>query len=422
MALVQPTNLFPSSFRGSGGDVIDASVSNTFSMQLNGSSPCVAYALKIMQNDAESTAVYTINKTSLATPIYPRDHTNTPQRLEIVIPSTSGMTNGYANGYKWNASLYWDNSNYIKSADTFFKTEATPYFTVVDPPSTVTSKSVTLTATYTQANGVPLEWYRWTISDANGNIVADTGEVYSEDIQITVDGLLSGETFSYVVEGQTQSGVPVEGVSDGQGNYSNKGTFTVTYVAPIVSGGVAAKCSPRTGSINVSFPSVRIIEGTGTGSYSYASDLPVSGETSIVLPASAVITFDTVNGEPMNFNDDVTHIYSGQVNGVGGNFPLYIFTEDIDGETVIGELKIGISPQYDTVSYRYNGRIIFTKTFSIELDSCWIVAIMRHDSIVFTLWQYDGGTFPSTSLYPSNVLYPTDDARWVEVGRYSRGV
>lgn len=405
MALVQPTNLFPSSFRGSGGDVIDASVSNTFSMQLNGSSPCVAYALKIMQNDAESTAVYTINKTSLATPIYPRDHTNTPQRLEIVIPSTSGMTNGYANGYKWNVSLYWDNSNYIKSADTFFKTEATPYFTVVDPPSTVTSKSVTLTATYTQANGVPLEWYRWTISDANGNIVADTGEVYSEDIQIEVDGLLNDETFSYAISGQTQSGVTIA---------DSTGTFDVSYEAPAVQGDASFSCNPRTGALTVSFPTIRVITGQASGSYSFVTDTPIADNTSISIPSSKDVTFSTVNGATMSLPSDATHVWSGVPTG---NTTLYQFTESTESGTKTGTLSKNSA---GFITYAYNGQTVVS--FSTEdQDINWIVAIMYKNTVTIQTWLYDT-IYPSNTLYPSETLLPGVGAGWRPISRYTENL
>jgi len=213
MALVQPTNLFPSSFRGSGGDVIDASVSNTFSLQLNGSSACTGYNLSIMQNDAASTSVYTTGNVTLATPIYPRDYNNDPQRLEVTIPSSSGMVNGYANGYKWNITLYWNSgANSIITQDTVFLAQASPYFQITNDPFTLDTKQLSLNATYTQTDDVPLEWYRWVLLDSNGNVVADTGEIYSEDIQFHVDGLLDGETFTYIITGQTQSGVPVGGI------------------------------------------------------------------------------------------------------------------------------------------------------------------------------------------------------------------
>lgn len=408
MALVQPTNLFPSSFRGGGGDVIDASVANTFSLQLNGSSPCVAYQIIIMRNDVSSTTIYAPAKVILDTPIYPRDHLNEPQRLEIPVPTVSGLANGYANGYKWRVLLWWDSTNYLTSADTFFKCEATPYFTVVNPPSTVTAKSVTLTATYTQADGVPLEWYRWTMEDSRGNVVADTGEIFSEDIQITVDGLLNGESFTYKVVGQTQSGVDVGGAPSASG--SNEGSFDVEYSSPVVQGEASLNCDPKTGSIMVSFPRIRIITGTGTGTISYVTDTPVEGETSLSASQNASVVFNTVNGESMSFPPDATHVWSGYSDS---SATLYSFTEATASGTKRGVLS-RTSSGY--ITYSYNGQTVLS--ILTGSNTSWIVAIMYKDTITMQLWEYSS-LFPSPTLYPSNSILPDSGSGWRRLGRYT---
>lgn len=410
MALVQPTNLFPSSFRGSGGDVIDASVENTFSLQLNGSSPCVAYSMKIMQNDTASTVVYTKAKTALATPIYPRNYLNEPQRLSITVPSNSGMTNGYANGYKWEVTLYWSNSDSITSADTFFLAQATPYFTIADPPTTVVTKSVTLTATYTQADGIPLEWYRWVLVDSNDNIIADTGEIYSEDIQFTVDGLLDGETFTYTLTGQTQSGVTVGGTTEGD--------FTVSYDSPIVESAVAAHCNPRTGAIALSFTGINVIQGTSTGTVAYVGDTPIDGDTSLRIASGGSVTFDEVNGAPMALSADATHIWSGRPDA--GTATLYTFTESTsDSGTVTGILSVSNG----VLIYRYGDAIVLSDYIgtSESLSSKWFIAIMKGIDIVVQVWNYSS-LYPSETLYPSGTLYPGAGAGWQEYGRYSNSI
>lgn len=435
MALVQPTNLFPSSFRGGGGDVIDASVANTFSLQLNGSSACVAYSLEIMQNNAASTTVYSTSRETISPPIYPRNHLNETQRLEIVVPSSSGMVNGYANGYKWKVTLWWDSTHYVESADTFFKCEATPYFTVVNPPSTVSTKSVTLTATYTQADGVPLEWYRWTMEDSRGNIVADTGEVFSEDIQITVDGLLNGESFTYLVVGQTQSGVEVGGVDDGEGHYSNTGEFSVAYDAPSVQGAVSTSCDSKTGAIHVSLPEIRVIVGQ-TGSPTYIADTPIQGETSIQAAFLRPVTFNTVNGEPMSFPDDATHIWSGIVRTYGDttNYKLYQFTEnnnnaEVKGELVFWHTRSGTPSVTDMyLSYTYNGQEVFKKNLGTAVDDhfyywdatkVWMVAVMHKYDFIVEFWSLDDGLTPSLGLVPRDNLYPSGGTTWASLGRYT---
>lgn len=404
MALTQPTNLFPSSFRGSGGDVIDASVNNTFSLQINGTSACVAYSAVIMQNDTASTVVYTIAKTTLATPIYPRNYKNEPQRLEFTVPSTSGMTNGYANGYKWNVTLYWNSTDSITSADTVFLTQAAPYFTVGTVPATVTTKAITLTATYTQADGVPLEWYQWTLEDARGTLIADMGKIYSNDIRFDLDGLISGEVFTYTLTGETQSGVTVP---------TETGTFTVSYNEPAVEGVVTTSCNKRTGSVTVAFPLLRVITGTAlNGNYRYITDEPVNDETCIEIDSGNKITFDTVNSVPMDFDDDATHIYSGRPTG---NATLYEYTEiDADSNTTKGLLTYNGS----NLVYTYGGTVILTIPVS-DFFVRWAIAIMHKDTAIIQIWVLDDALFPAQNLYPSETLYPNGGTNWAVEGRYT---
>ena len=405
MALVQPTNLFPSSFRGSGGDVIDASQSNVFSLQLNGTSACVAYALTIMQNDTSSTVVYTVNKTTLTTPIYPRNYQNIPQRLEITIPSTSGMTNGYENGYKWNVTLYWGGATddeSITSADTFFVAQANPSFTVTDPPTTLTTKTLSLAATYTQSDGIPLEWYRWVLTDSSGNTIEDTGEVYSEDIQFIVDGLLSGNTYTYSLTGQTQSGVTVPTVT---------ASFNVEYEQSIVSGVILTSCNNKTGSIAVSYPQLRVILGTASSEdYEYVQKTPIDSETSIAIGDGTQILFNTVNSEPMNFDDDATHIWSGRPTGESSI--LYTFTESIEGGEVVGELSIN----NNAITYYYNGVLVLSAERT-NYDIRWVIVIMHKDYAIFQFWIRDNILYPDTDLYPSLSLYPSGGVGWSDDGR-----
>lgn len=409
MALVQPTNLFPSSFRGSGGDVIDASQNNTFSLQINGTSACVAYALEIMQNDTSSTSVYSINKTTLTNPIYPRNYKNEPQRLEITIPSTSGMTNGYANGYKWNVTLYWGGATddeSITSADTFFVAQANPYFTVTDPPTTLTEKQLSLAATYTQSDGVPLEWYRWVLTDADGNTIEDTGEIYSEDIQFNVDGLLNGNTYTYTLTGQTQSGVTVPTIT---------GSFDVEYTAPAVSGSVTTSCNNKTGAITVSYPSVYIITGKGTGSYDYQSNQPISGDTSIELGEGATIVFDEINDKQMTVEGPTTHVWSGRPLAQG---ILYEFVETYENQsTIIGQLVY--SNGY--LQYWYDGVKIF-EIYRLGFAERWAIVVMYQNTVAIQLWRRSNTLYPNTTLYPSTTLYPFIGNEWANDGRfYGRG-
>ena len=70
MALFQPTNVYPSTLSGEGAGTVDATQALTVSWQVNGNSPMVAYQIKIMQNDTDSTLKFDSGKTTLATPFF----------------------------------------------------------------------------------------------------------------------------------------------------------------------------------------------------------------------------------------------------------------------------------------------------------------------------------------------------------------
>lgn len=335
MALYQPTNLIPSSFRGEGGDVIDASKQNTFSLQLNGNSACVAYQLIIMQNDTDSTIVYNTNKVTLATPVYPRDYENNVQRLSITVPATSGMTNGYSNGYKWSIILWADADTSITSNDTFFWAKADPYFTVDTPAGTITEKNVTITATYTQANGAPLEWFEWVLTDVNGNVVKDTGKVYSQEVKFTFDGLLDDTVYDYSLSGETDDGVTVPTVT---------GTFYVSYSASSVTGTVTTTCDKTTGAITVSWDTSSIAVGftitkwfvyrleTGTSALVHITDMlaAYTSFTDYLVKNGATYTYyifptnETIYGTPLVSDTVGSHCW---------NWVLFVAQQELDDTT-----------------------------------------------------------------------------------------
>lgn len=335
MALYQPTNLIPSSFRGEGGDVIDASKTNTFSLQLNGNSPCIAYQLIIMQNDTDSTIVYDSGKYTLASPLYPRDYENNVQRLSISVPSNSGMTNGYSNGYKWVIILWADEDTTITSNDTFFWAKADPTFTVSTLPGTISEKSVTITATYTQVNGAPLEWFEWVLTDTDGNVVKDTGKVYSQEVKFVFDGLLNDTTYDYSLMGETDDGVTVPTVT---------GSFYVSYEASSVEGTVSASCDKDTGAITISWDVSSVEVGftitkwfvyrleTGTNALVHITDMLVSSTsfTDYLVKNNATYTYYIFPTDEVTYG---TPLVSSRVGSTCWNWVLFVAQEETDDVT-----------------------------------------------------------------------------------------
>ena len=111
--LYKPSNMLPSSFGGLGSEVIDASVTNDFSMTINGNAFVDAYQLKIYENTETSTLVYDTGVVELTTPFAPTLPSGRKQTFTVTVPTNNpsdtphtNMVNDYANAYKWTISLW----------------------------------------------------------------------------------------------------------------------------------------------------------------------------------------------------------------------------------------------------------------------------------------------------------------------------
>ena len=122
MALQMATNITPDSLSGIGGAVFDANEGLTVSWQVNGVSPMLAYQIVIMENDTESTQLYTTGKITLDSPFYGVKYNGdveyfTAQKIASTALSGAGIANG--NSYKMLITQWWgatDNESVTQSS------------------------------------------------------------------------------------------------------------------------------------------------------------------------------------------------------------------------------------------------------------------------------------------------------------------
>lgn len=174
----------------------------------------VAYQYTIMQNDTESTQVYTTGKVTLPQPFYGKNYNGETQFFSFTIPSSSlsSMTNGYENGYKATITQWWsDTDSVTQPSASYFITRSAPSITISAIPSPLAAKVYTFSASYSQAQGDTLDWFRWVLTDSAGNVLNDTQEIYgTEDIQMDYDGFFSGQSYTVQCFIQTESGVQAQ--------------------------------------------------------------------------------------------------------------------------------------------------------------------------------------------------------------------
>lgn len=382
MPLNQPTNITPSSFAGVGGGVVDVTQPLTVSWQVNGSSALTYYQIQIFQNTETATQVYDSGQTAVNPPFFGTSSKGDVQFYSVTIPASSltGMTNGYANGYKMLITQWWNGGSLAQISPSFFWTRSTPTVSIQTFSNPVESRMATFTATYTQAQGDTLDWFRWqlAVQGNESNPIQDSGNIYgTEDIQVTYDGLFVGTTYVVRCMIQTETGMQAD---------TGWQEFTVQYDVADFTGYVEA-CPGLVDGVLVRWSRVSYIPGTANGSYSVGNGV-------LDLPAGSSVTWDEKNNAPMDFATPWSIAWSS----------YYPYTGTAPALGISGSILVNVLPTGVTIM---NGD---TLVGSVDLPALYSdvplrIVITPRELHVYSV-TYEGGLYPSDTLYPSDDLFP----------------
>ena len=191
------------------------------------------------------------------------------QTLSVTVPAGS-VSNGLE--LKWTMQ-YWNGAETVISTEIFFTSASTATFTL-DVPALVTEQSITVTGTYTQAEGVPLKTWYYEFYDSAGSLIVRTPTSTSGFIQYVFDGLLSGT--SYQIKGflETRDNVVVE---------STTYNFDVLYDIPEIEAEATAQFLEDKVAINIDFGGATEVLGAVTGTSSYVDDFIYIGNKGLDL-------------------------------------------------------------------------------------------------------------------------------------------
>lgn len=313
MALYQPSNITPSTFAGIGGSVVDVNDYVVVSWQVNGTSGMIGFDFDIYENTPESALVkhkeYTRMGPGLGGPFYGTDARGNVKMyvLDDTTPETWaswGLTNG--NSYKLKITQKWKNDPYdtdepvksvVQNSESVFITRAAPSLSVSPASGTLTSVSQTFTGVYSQEQGDTVSWVRWVLSNATGDVLDDTGTVYTGVLSYSYDGFFSGETYTLACTVQTSSGAEVTVTNN----------YAVSYDMAEQAGGISLSCNPDD-SVTVSWSAGADIPGTPS-----AEDYGTISSGVLHLAAERSITWDTVNGEDMAFSSPYCFAWRGRI-------------------------------------------------------------------------------------------------------------
>lgn len=307
MAIYQPTNITPSTFLGTSAGVIDADDNVSISWQVNGTSALMAFGIDIYENATASALVHHFGYSLVNNPFYGTDEKGNP-RFYVYEPGSTWATNGLSNGntYKLKITQIWKNNpgdseemqkQTYQNSDVIFVTRAKPSVSVSPGSGTLSSVSQTFTGAYTQAQNDALTWVRWVLSDSEGNVLDDTGTIYTGVLSYTYDGFFSGQTYSLKCTVQTSSGAAV----------SVTNNYAVSYETAEQAGGISLSCNPDD-SVTLSWAAGADIPGTPS-----AGDYGTLSGGVLHLAAQRSITWSTVNGAAMAFSSPYCFAWRGRI-------------------------------------------------------------------------------------------------------------
>ena len=302
MALYQPSNITPSTFAGIGAGVIDAADNISISWQVNGTSAMTGYTITIYRNTTASTQVAEFQSGSGFQPFHGTDAQGNPVFF-VYEPGLTWASQGLSNGnsYKMKITQNWADGSTTKSvvqtSESVFITRAAPSLSVSPGSGTLSSVAQTFTASYSQAQGDAVSWVRWVLSDASGNVLDDTGTVYTGVLSYSYDGFFTGQTYSLKCTVQTSSGAEVSVVTE----------YAVSYETAEQAGGISLSCNPDD-SVTLSWAAGADIPGVPSAE-DYGS---LSGGV-LHLSAERSIEWNTVNGQPMAFSSPYCFAWRGRI-------------------------------------------------------------------------------------------------------------
>lgn len=213
--LNQPSNISPDEINGSG--TVDLTQGVTISWHVSGDSPLYAYRIVFYQNNAASTQIAATNKVTLANPFWGVNYKGETQFYSVTLDaaffSAAGMTNG--NEYKFLITQWYGPgaSDYIaQTTASLIECRAAPTLSINSIPNPLESRSYSITASYSQAQGDAVQYVRWQIATADNRAepFLDTGRIRGTgELRVDYDGFFTGTAYSVICTVETVMGVTV---------------------------------------------------------------------------------------------------------------------------------------------------------------------------------------------------------------------
>lgn len=259
--LFQPTNVIPSLFANPENTTVTKSDPIYIAWQVNGNSPLTKAVVRVLTNDPSHTQVGNALTITPLEPFYPTDSRGNPRVFEYESETATwgnssqfGLQNG--NDYLLTIEQFWSETESITMyAPVAFRCRDLPVFLPNESGETIVmteDKGISKTFkpfNYSHTDDAPIAYVRWVLYDSDGNVIDDTGEVYTQIMEYTYDCFEEGKEYTLDVRvtnifGQTPSARRKIGKWDPQELYWHYTNFT-----PVV------RCRPDD-TIAIEFPTI----------------------------------------------------------------------------------------------------------------------------------------------------------------------
>jgi hypothetical protein len=257
MAIYTPTSLSPNN---SG---IDSTVDQSFSWQFNGTAQ-TDYQLVIYNLD--NLLIYDSLKVTSSTSSH-------------LVPATT-LTNG--NKYKWRVTV-WENTTSAASKWVVFETYSAPTVTMNAISSPLDKQNYTFTATYAQAEGIPLKNFKFIVYDGNSVEIFSSDTIFETTVSYEMVGLDNYTTYYVEFQITTQNDMTATtGLIEIYTSYDIPDTIPDIILTPL----------PDQGSIQLDWADIKQIFGSANGSYEFIDGFSILYDTETDFQKGTVSSVD----------------------------------------------------------------------------------------------------------------------------------
>jgi len=218
--------------------------------------------------------------------------------------------------YKWNITT-WSGSNFISSRDFSFNAYTTPTISMT-VPSTIGTQKISLTGIYSQAEGIPVNFYAFELYNSQYDLLKTSGEIYGFDLSYEFEGLDSPTIYGVRLYGENQVGMEFDTDIINFNVVYGKSQLVINPIATYVEG---------TSNVNLKIGDIVQINGSAIGSYSYNTgiygegySLKIDSGSSVqwdfVIPAG--FTTSTLLKLPSSFTGVIAEHINGLLFGYDG--------------------------------------------------------------------------------------------------------